>query len=49
MDKKALDQRALQKELMDALRKKSEYADKFLEMTVVVKEKEAELAKKDKT
>ncbi|KAL5484557.1 hypothetical protein EMCRGX_G021081 [Ephydatia muelleri] len=41
------DQRALHKELIDAVKKKSEYADKICEMTTVLKAKEMELAQKD--
>lgn len=40
----ACDQRAFQKELIDAIKKKSEYADKVCEMTDSLKAKEAELA-----
>eukprot|EP00731_Ephydatia_muelleri_P035576 Em0137g8a len=47
LDRKELDQRALQRELMDALRKKSELADKVYELTMVVKEKENTLLLKD--
>ena len=42
LDKKEPDQR-LQKELMEALRKKSELADKVLELSETVRKKDGEL------
>eukprot|EP00731_Ephydatia_muelleri_P024689 Em0016g960a len=48
VDKRSVDQRALQRELMEVLRRRAELADKVCEMTAMVKDKEGELVKKDK-